>query len=320
MNVRPSRWVDRYPLLSCYLATLGISWLGWIPVAASRAGLLRVDLPDEVELIAHYGPLLAAIILTWRRDGSTEVWRLLSALGRWKAGIGWYAVALLTTPAIAVLIVIVQAWLGWGVPEPRDFIPIPWPDQFSSYLRSHGPSPGLWGRVTAWDPVAALWLLSAFALTHAGVSEEVGSRGYALRSLMRRWSAVGASALLAVFWTVSHTDEWFWRLLFFDGPLAFAWLAIALLAAVPRSLLLTWIVLNARGSLLLPVLFHVSYDLTLEHLWLAWRHAELTNPSVSGPPPIAEMIPGLWVVAGVVRARFGPQLVRPATTSSSQDG
>ena len=56
------------PLLRFFLLALGLSWLAWIPFAASKAGLIAVALPAELAWLGEYGPALAALILTWRRS------------------------------------------------------------------------------------------------------------------------------------------------------------------------------------------------------------------------------------------------------------
>jgi hypothetical protein len=83
-----------------YCLALGISWAGWIPYGAQQAGVLHWRIPQEVPLFAQYGPLLAATIVIAAEDGVGGVRKFLASFVSLRAGLKWFAVALLLSPAI----------------------------------------------------------------------------------------------------------------------------------------------------------------------------------------------------------------------------
>lgn len=52
------------------------------------------------------GPSVAGILLTGLVDGRTGLRELLSRLLRWRVGLRWYAVALLTSPLVSTAIIL----------------------------------------------------------------------------------------------------------------------------------------------------------------------------------------------------------------------
>lgn len=51
----------RYGLIAFFLLSFAFTWANWLPRAASARGLVAIEPPDFVALIAGYGPALAAI-------------------------------------------------------------------------------------------------------------------------------------------------------------------------------------------------------------------------------------------------------------------
>ena len=93
----------------------------------------------------------------------------------------------------------------------------------------------------------------------ASLFEEVGWRGYALPRLERRFGGFAASGLVGVVWYV-------WHLPMFAAvgvPLNLA--LVMLLYFVGASLLLTWLVKESGGSLLVAVIGHFAAHLNNSH-------------------------------------------------------
>ncbi len=115
-------------------------------------------------LFASVTPSLVAFVLAGIEGGTAGVGQLLAQAGRWRFGIGWYAVAILLAPLIWVVSLGMALLLGGRGPEVRlDFL----------------------------VPVAA-------------IGEEFGWRGYALPRLQDRMGALPASLLIGVIWAAWH--------------------------------------------------------------------------------------------------------------------
>lgn len=171
-------------------------------------------------LLAACSPTLVALGLTLAFDGPGGVARLgrplLQATPLWAL-----ALAFLTLPAIA---------LGLSLLAPRF---------------------GAWP-VRAADVLVATPLVlftTAQILTNSGpLGEELGWRGYALPRLLDRWPPLVAGGMLGVIWTIWHIPAFL-----FSGIVAtplsdLGWYA---LGTVALSLLMTWLFMRARGSVLI---------------------------------------------------------------------
>jgi membrane protease YdiL (CAAX protease family) len=85
--------------------------------------------------------------------------------------------------------------------------------------------------------------------------EEVGWRGYVLPRLQAKYSALSASLIVGLIWSVWHLPNFFGTGL--SGERSFLWFTLAHLAL---AVLYTWLYNNTRGSLLLVVLFHATQN------------------------------------------------------------
>ena len=96
---------------------------------------------------------------------------------RWRVGVGWYVVALLAPVAAWAIVAYVNVLFGAAPPSP---------DQLAG-----------WSLIIT---STLIFLINPFG----GAFEEPGWRGYALPLLLRRHSALVASAVLGVMWTLWH--------------------------------------------------------------------------------------------------------------------
>jgi hypothetical protein len=91
--------------------------------------------------------------------------------------------------------------------------------------------------------------------------EEVGWRGYALPKLLEKYNPIIASIILALPWIFWHTplavfQEWRGNTTIFDFILDY------FLLIIPLSIIFTWFFQKTKGSLLLIILLHKSFNLT----------------------------------------------------------
>ena len=158
---RDWRWAAAF-----FVVTYVVTALLWLPVL--RAGVsVSAALSGRLlplVLLASVAPSAVAMVLAGVEGGGRGVRELLGQAGRWRFGVGWYAVALLLEPLIWLAALAVASLLGGRGPEVRlDFL-----------------------------------------LPLAAVGEELGWRGYALPRLQGRIGALPASLLIGLLWAAWH--------------------------------------------------------------------------------------------------------------------
>jgi len=148
------------------MVTYLVTALLWLPILRSGESV-AVALSGRLLpllLLASVTPSLLAFVLAGLEGGGKEARELLGQAGRWRFGIGWYAVAVLLEPLIWVVSLALAILLGGRGPEVQlDFL----------------------------IPIAA-------------IGEEFGWRGYALPRLQGRIGALPASLIIGVVWAAWH--------------------------------------------------------------------------------------------------------------------
>lgn len=213
--------------------TLGLTWTFEI-----LAAVLGASIPSWGVTVLHYlgglMPLVVSVGLTHLRHDrpfQRDFWQRIIDFRR--IGVGWYAVVFLYVPVKSGLAALVDVLLGGKGIEPEALA-------------------GLIERPMLIVPTLVFWLL------FGPVPEEPGWRGYALDGLQGRRSALSASMIVGVVWSLWHLP-----LFFIEGT----WQAEAvglgtqrfwlyMLAIVVESVLYTWIYNNTDGSTLAAILFH----------------------------------------------------------------
>jgi membrane protease YdiL (CAAX protease family) len=224
--------VKRHPLLWFFLLTFGITWGLAVVLFAFPDFVRRVagemSSTNPLFILAVWGPNLAALIVTAAISGGAGVLALLERVVRFRVGVIWYLLALLLLPAAGILSRLVSG-------QPLVLAAVP----------------GL-------GMAATLGML----LFTGTLGEEVGWRGFALPRLLARMSPLAASLLLGAVWGIWHLPS------FFVSGLPQAGLAIPvfLLGALSLSVIATWILIHARGSVALSMLLHFSVNFTLNVL------------------------------------------------------
>jgi membrane protease YdiL (CAAX protease family) len=292
----------RRPVLTFFVLSLALSWAAWIPYAAAQSGRLAVRVPAELIWLSEYGPSAAALLLTAAEGGGAAVTRLLARLARWRVAAGWYAAALLLTPVLmACAIALHASWSGvaYDVAQLGG-----WDARFAARTQAFTPSVGIISSLVAFMSGGA-WqtaiVMVTIAVTNGGLSEEVGWRGWALPKLQTRRTALTASLVVGVLWALWHTGTGFWQAMFTSTPLdalrfTATYLGQYLVLVLPLAVLYTWIYNGTGGSLLLAVLLHASYNLTVTVVNGAW-------PSF----PLMWFVALIWLAALAVVLIFGPR-------------
>lgn len=211
-------------------------WLIISPGAASTLDLLAVEFDGGLLFtLSALGPLLAAFIVTAATEGRAGVRMLASSMFNWRVGARWWMASTLPFAALFALAARMSLFTGGAAPEP-------------------GPMTTL---------VATL-----FFLLIAEFGEETGWRGFALPRLQQTRSPMQATLILSLFWWLWHLPV-YWVLPFAVEAVGQSdfWpiFGAQFVICLALGILCAWVYNGSRGSVLMPVLLHVNWNLWLMH-------------------------------------------------------
>jgi membrane protease YdiL (CAAX protease family) len=226
---RVSNFVKRNSLVIFFVLAFGISWLGFFTGAT---------------LLFPFGPSAAGVILvllTYNPEDQREFWRRVIDFKR--ISTGWYLLIILISPALIAASIIVDRLLGGSLPEAN-----------------------LLGKIA--DQPLKLLPFVLTSLVFGALSEELGWRGYALAHVPNKWGAIRSSLMIGIIW-------WAWHLPLFTAPGSAheqrGWFTMMfwlfLIDVISLSILLTWVYLHNRASILAAILLHFFYNFTLGLVW-----------------------------------------------------
>ena len=279
----PASFVRRvataYPLTSFFVLAYALSWLAWSPWFLSEAGtgLLPFDggkfstLLNLAALVL--GPTLSAFVVTGASEGREGVRRLLGRIVLWRVGFRWYAFVLLGIPAIVLVSALVM------------------PGALASFDASAVP------RVMFLYVVAGLFFLFA----EGPFFEEIGWRGFALPRLQGLYGPLGGTLILGVLWALWHLP--LFLIPTWDTPHGSPLdVALFVVLAIGIAVVLTWVFNNTKGSVLMTILAHGSFN-----MGVASAYDLFPTPSVT--EGFANFVIGFGVAALVIacltRGRLG---------------
>jgi uncharacterized protein len=222
----------RHPLVFFFVLAYAGTWLSELPYVLSEygAGLLPTRSPVLLwtsPVSVFLGPFLAAFVMTGATEGREGVRRLLRRFVLWRVGLRWYLFALLGIPVIAVLSVVVI--------------------------------PGVLGSFRGLSALAPLSLLGIFLYVlflGGALGEEPGWRGFALPRLQSLHGPLVGSLILGPLWAL-------WHLPLFLTPwneLTAFNVVVFVLATTCFAIMYTWVFNNTKGSVLMAILIHASFN------------------------------------------------------------
>lgn len=174
-------------------------------------------------ILAVYAPGIAGVLLVWWHHGVRGLGRFFGRLALWRMPIAWWAFLIVGIPVLFYM----GALLKGTASAPFPF-----------------------------DPWIALLPALLTTLFVGPVGEEFGWRGLALPLLQRRFAPIWSSLILGVIWGLWHVPAFF-----LSGTPQSSWSMPAFLfGAVALTVILTPMFNAARGSLLIPVLFHFQLN------------------------------------------------------------
>jgi len=220
--------------LAFFALTYALSWVIWIPLALSHFGVGPFQIPEEtssgVRLLGVLMPAVAAILLSALTGGRAAVGALLKRLTLWRVGWRWWVAAALVYPLLLVAAGLIYNLLDGQPPV-----------------------------APAQQVTAVALLVNVVMLSLATLGEEIGWRGVALPALQRSQSPLAASLVLGFLWAAWHLP--FWLLLDTFDQYGLGYFGLNFLFIVPATLFITWVFNHTRASLLLPVVFHVVFNI-----------------------------------------------------------
>ena len=231
--------LKRLQLPLFFLISFIISWAIWIPQAITTLGICKsaISVESPLNLIAVWGPGLAAIILSVLAESKGGIKKLFHPIKYWRVGIHWY---------IFVLFYPIGKWLAAYFTDTL---------LGQSYILGSSPIQSFFDlpEQAIMIPVA---VVSTFLNT---LGEEVGWRGFALPKLQVKYTAFVSTVIIGLFWGFWHIPMW----------IAQGYMDLSLFpvitktfSIVPLAIIFTWVYNSTKGSLLLVWLFHVSITIT----------------------------------------------------------
>lgn len=181
---------------------------------------------ELVPLLMVFIPALMAITLTALTGGRKGVDQLLRKLFQWRIGFRWYKIAFVIALGLRLSMSVLALTLGW--------IPA---------IRFNARSP-------------AEFILLAVFIVIGAVTEELGWRGYVLPKLLAYRSGLFSALVIGIIWGAIHLG------LILPGQMNAGthWLP-TILYIIGLSVILTWLYIQTRGSLVAPILFHAGQSI-----------------------------------------------------------
>ena len=225
----------KHPVLSYFAITFAISFSLFI-LAVGGPGAIP-GTPEQIEKLMLptilgllVGPPITGLLMTGLVYGRAGYKDLRSRLFKWRVGVRWYVVALLTAPLLFLAVLLSLSLVS----------PVFLPGIFTA---------GDKGGLLAFGLVVGLM---------AGIFEEIGWTGFAIPGLRKRYSVLATGPIVGLLWAGWHVLPAIWFSGMGSGPLSLAsYIFDPFLFLVMFRVLMVW-VYDRTESLLLAMLMHVS--------------------------------------------------------------
>lgn len=215
------------------LMTILWSWIFWLIGLNLLANGINQESIGKFLIfffIGVYGPTISAIITTIIFDGFTGVLNLLKKLFIWNVPFKNY-LYIIILPIIFVII-------GIGL--------------YDIFI----------GDIGSFDLMAFLSIPTIlWAGFYAGpLGEELGWRGFLLPELQKKHTNLKSAIIIGIIWFVWHIPLWWapFGTLVSGESISFLPVTTYFLMLICLSIIITWLVINSKGSVLVALLFHLS--------------------------------------------------------------
>ncbi|MHC4473445.1 MAG: hypothetical protein ACYS99_21070, partial [Planctomycetota bacterium] len=168
-------FIERHSVLTYFTLTFTISWSG-VLILGAPSGMPTTSERFEklwpIVLLPYFlGPGISGLLLTGLVHGKSGLREALSRLLRWRVGVRWYAVALLTVPLFAMVILVALSLVS------PDFLP---------------------GVLTTDDRTGLVLSGIAAGLVFGGLLEELGWTGFAVPELRLRYGVFATGLIVGI--------------------------------------------------------------------------------------------------------------------------
>jgi membrane protease YdiL (CAAX protease family) len=234
-------FIKRHPLLTYFVVAFAISWGGILLAICLFGGMpankeqFDMQLPSAIPAMLG-GPSVAGILLIGLVNGKAGYRELKSRFLRWRVGVRWYAIAILTGPLVLMATLVTLSLIS----------PVFLPGIFAS------------------DNKVPLLLSGIIGGVTVGIFEELGWTGFAVPRLRLRYSILTTGLIVGVLWGGWHIlSNVIWGSGAYAGSLSPALYItvhgfIFLIGQLPAfRVLLVW-VYDRTSSLLVVMLMHAG--------------------------------------------------------------
>ena len=272
-------FLKKHAVLIYFALTFAISWGGILfvlgpSVTPAKEGEIEMLMPLMYCLFIA-GPCIAGILMTMLVNGRAGLRDFGSRLFKWRVSVRWYAVALLTTPFLLMVVLFALSQIS------PDYLP----------------------RIFATDDKAFLLQFSIIVALIVAVVEEPGWTGFATPRLRLRYGVLTTGLIVGLVWGVRQFLVVYWVVGNSVGSLSpLIYFPAILLTWMPTyRVLMVW-VYDRTASLLVAILMHVS----LVTFWTM-----LTPVIITGAPLVIYYLAftvAMWVVIGMIAVANRGQL------------
>jgi membrane protease YdiL (CAAX protease family) len=261
--------MKRSGLLTFFFLTYGYTWGVGLLYGVAAAWMTRTFGPasftNPLIFAAVWSPTIAGFTCALVFGGARGMCDLLGRIFRWRIGVRWYATALFGTAGFALAARYVEAHFTTA-PSPPVFDSSKWP--------------------------SFMWIgLITIVADPGPLGEDIGWRGFAMPRMLARMSPLTTALLLGVIWGVWHVPAF----LVPGLPQYVVPIHWFLLAIVSASVVMTWIALHTRGSVIPLIIMH----------WAINRFSDLGYQGAFYCA-MAYLLAALLVIIGT-RGRLGPK-------------
>ena len=226
--------IKKNQLMSYFILAFAWSWgcWAWLIFSTPADALLAGELPPTFfifALLGGIGPTLSGFVIALITNGKKGAQETVSGLKKIKLPIGWYALSLLTVPAL----VAIQALLHF-----------------------------LTGRAITYNVTGVMLVMGFIWPLFSSFGEEIGWRGFAQPKMQKRLGVLSTSLILGLIWGLWHLPA------DYIAYSAYGWLFIPIfillgpITLTAHSVIMTFLYNKTNGSLVLMILYHFTITMT----------------------------------------------------------
>jgi CAAX protease family protein len=226
----------RHPLVSYFLIAFAFSWLLFLPGPLMYYGVLNLN-PSVLGVLGIaglLGPIFSGFVMTATTEGREGVGDLLRRIVLWRVGFRWYLFALLGLPVAMLLGTLLR------------------PGALGSFDLSAQPF-----------TLAYIIAFVSMVLIGGPLFEEPGWTGFAQPRLQRLHGPLVGGLILGSLWALWHLPGFLipsQNLTDIPPRGTVLDFVVFSLALVGLRFIIMWVVNNTRGSVLMAILTHASWN------------------------------------------------------------